>query len=182
MPYFEVGDGWCAVIPGRAEARTRNRELSSSGFRVHRCAMPRNDGEGESRRTDPVAMKSIGNPMPELHQGDGAGLDVGGVEYREIAAVFAAAPNRGQQPAVALGGIVAAGDEHRLGDGVAGGQQILAEARSLAIDMHHTRQRAEHRQLRIGAGVPTVVAYETGAAVVDAREFAGDVVEIGLRE
>src|SRR5260370_35831796 len=134
MPYFEVGDGWCAVIPGRAEARTRNLELISSGFRVHRCAMPRNDGEGESSRTDPIAMKSIGDSMSELHQGDGAGLDVGGVEYREIAAVFAASPDRGQQPAVTLGGIVSAGDEHRLGDGVSGRHHRLGGARSPAID------------------------------------------------
>src|SRR6266568_8282708 len=182
MPYFEVGDGWCTRhSPTRQSARLRARVSANPESRVVQLWIPGsslrdapNDGEGESRCTHPIAMKSIGNPMPELHQGDGAGLDVGGVEYREIAAVFAAAPDRGQQPAVTLGGIAAAGDEHRLGDGVAGGQQILAEARSLAIDMHHTRQRAEHRQLGIGAGVPTVVAYETGAAVVDAREFAGD--------
>src|SRR5260370_36888813 len=130
MPYFEVGDGWCAVIPGRAEARTRNLELISSGFRVHRCAMPRNDGEGESHRTDPIAMKSIGNPMPELHQGDGAGLHIGGVEYREIAAVFAAAPDRGQQPAVTLGGLVAAGDKERPRDGEAAGRPLLDETRT----------------------------------------------------
>ena len=67
-------------------------------------------------------MKSIGDSMSELHQGDRAGLDIGGVEYREIAAVFAAAPDRGQQPAVALGGILAALDEYRFGNGVAGRQ------------------------------------------------------------
>ena len=31
------------VIPGRASARTRNLARIISGFRVHRCAMPRND-------------------------------------------------------------------------------------------------------------------------------------------
>ncbi len=35
----------------------------------------------------------------------------------------------------ALGGILAARDEHRLRNGIAGGQQIFAEARSLAVDM-----------------------------------------------
>ena len=41
-------------------------------------------------------------------------------------------------------------------------------------------QRAEHRQIRVGAGVPAMGAGKTGAAVVDAREFAGEIVEIGL--
>ena len=49
-----------------------------------------------SRRAHPIAVKAVGHPMPELHQRHRAGLDVGGVEDREIAAVFARPPDRGQ--------------------------------------------------------------------------------------
>src|SRR5438105_12542071 len=75
-----------------------------------------------SRRTHPVTVKAIGYPMAELHQRNRTSVDVDGVEHRQIAAVFAGTPDRGQKPAVAFGGIVAARDEHRLGDGVAGWQ------------------------------------------------------------
>src|SRR6266404_7890258 len=98
----------------------------------------RNDGGALacSRRANPIAVKAVGNAMAELHQRYGTGFDIGGVEHREIAAVFARAPDHRQQPAVALGGLIVAGDEHRFGNGVAGRQQIFAEALSLAIDMN----------------------------------------------
>ena len=73
--------------------------------------------------------------MAELHQRHRTGLDIGGVEHRKVAAILARAPDHRQQPAVAFGGILAAVDEHWLGNGVAGGQQILAEPLSLAVDM-----------------------------------------------
>src|SRR5512146_2119502 len=89
----------------------------------------RNDGWGSrttSRRPDPVAVKSVGHPVRKLHQRDRTRFDVGRVENRKVTAVFGRAPDHGQQPAIALGGIIAAGDEHRLGDGVTGGQEISA--------------------------------------------------------
>ena len=58
----------------------------------------------------------------------------------------------------------------------------MAETLALAIDMDDAGQRAEHRQIGIGAGVPAMAVRLSRAAVVDAREFAGQIVEIGLRE
>src|SRR6202521_2873692 len=104
------------------------REIPGSRSRT-----PRND---QSRRTNPVAVKAVGYAMAELHQRHRTCFDIAGVEDGEIAAVFARAPYRGQQPAVALGGLVVAGDEDRLRNRIAGGQQILPAARSLAVDMH----------------------------------------------
>src|SRR6266851_6839426 len=164
-------------IPGSRYAPRNDAEVRADGH---------DDSSGSpysnSRRADPVAVKAVGHPMSQLHQRGGTGFDVGGVEDREIAAIFPRPPDHRQQPAVALGRIVAARDEYRLRDGVAGRQQVSAKARSPAIDMHQAGQRAEHRQIRVSAGVPAMMACETGAAIVDAREFAGDVVEIALRK
>src|SRR5690242_556134 len=109
-----------------------------------------------SVRTYPIAVKTIGHAMAEMHQRHRTGLNVLGVEDREIAAVFPRAPDHRKQPAVALGSLAAALDEYRLGDGVAGGQEIVAEPLALAIDMDDARERPEHRQIGIGAGVPAV--------------------------
>src|SRR5665647_1374876 len=116
-----------------------------------------------SERADPIAVKAIRHPVSELHQRHRPGRDIAGSEDREIAAIFTGTPDRRQQPAVALGGILAAGDEYRLGDGVAGRQEIFAEPPAPAVDMHDAGQRADHRQVRIGAGVPAVAADKTGA-------------------
>src|SRR5712671_297186 len=99
-----------SVIPGRASARTGNLELIISGFRVRCSASPRNDS-ASSRRPHPIAMKTIGNAMAKMHQRDRAGLDISGIEYRKIAAVFPRAPDRGEQPAVAFRGVGAAFDK-----------------------------------------------------------------------
>ena len=58
---------------------------------------------------------------------------------------------------VAFRSILTAFDEDRLGNGVARGQQVIAKPLALAADMHDAGQRAEHRQIRIGAGVPAVI-------------------------
>src|SRR5262249_45506761 len=87
-----------------------------------------------------------------------------------------------EQPAVALSGVLAPLDEHRLGNGVADGKQILAEPLAIAVDMDDAGKSAKQRLIRIGAGVPAVSGGKSGAAIVDAREFAGEIVEIGLRE
>src|ERR1700749_1284219 len=87
-------------------------------------------------RPHPIAMKAGGHPMAQLHQCDRAGVDISGIEYRKVAAVFTRAPDRGEQPAVALRGVMAAGDEYRFRDRIAGRQQIVAEPRPLAVDMH----------------------------------------------
>src|ERR1700704_3369452 len=112
-------------------------------------------------RPHPIAMKTIGNAMAKMHQRDGAGLDISGIEYRKIAAVFPRAPDRGEQPAVAFRGVGAAFDKDSFRNGVAGGQQVVAEPLAVAVDMHDAGQRAEHRQIRVGAGVPAVVRGET---------------------
>ena len=52
--------------------------------------------------------------MAEMHQRDGTGLDVLRVEDGEIAAVLPRAPDHREQPAVALGGVLAALDKDRL--------------------------------------------------------------------
>src|SRR4051794_28875074 len=93
--------------------------------------------------THPIAMKAVRNASLQLHERRGPRRDIAGVEHRKIAAVFARAPDHRQQPAIAFGGLTPAFDEYRLGNGVAGGQQILAAAGSIAIDMHHAGQRAE---------------------------------------
>src|SRR5436190_3466012 len=92
---------------------------ATSGFRVPCFAWSRNDGEGTSVRTDPVAMKSIGHAVAEMHQRGGTCFDVLRVEHRKVAAVLARAPHHREQPAVALSCILAALDKDRLGDGVA---------------------------------------------------------------
>ena len=58
----------------------------------------------------------------------------------------------------------------------------MAETLALAVDMDDAGQRAEHRQIRVGAGVPAMAVHLSRAAVVNAREFAGEIVEIGLGE
>src|SRR5947208_16588434 len=136
----------------------------------------------ESRRTDPIAVKAIRHAMAEMHQRDGTCFDVLRVEHREIAAILLRAPDRREQPAIALGGVSPAFDEHRFGNRVAGGQQIMPEPLALAVYMHESGQRSEPRQLGIGAGVQAMAVSLSGAAVINAREFAGEIVEIGLRE
>ena len=59
------------------------------------------------RRAHPIAVKAVGHAVAELHQRDGAGFDVGGVEHREVAAVLPRAPDHREQPAVAFRGILA---------------------------------------------------------------------------
>src|SRR5712692_5815956 len=106
-----------AVIEGNCTC------TSPASYPSHHSGAPRSDEPGMTevggalRRAYPIAVKAVGNPMAQLHQRDRAGFDIGGIEHCEVAAVFAAAPDHRQQPAVALGGILAAGDEHRLGKG-----------------------------------------------------------------
>src|SRR5665647_983310 len=159
-----------ASFRGALSANPESLRVTISEFRVRGFASPRNDVEyrtipatAGSERADPIAVKAVGHPVSELHQSDRPGLDIAGSEDREIAAIFTGTPDRRQQPAVALGGILAVGDEYRLGDGVAGRQEIFAAPRAPAVDMHDAGQRADHRQVRIGAGVPAVAADKTGA-------------------
>ena len=63
-------------------------------------------------------MKTVGHPVPELHQRDRTGLDVAGVEDRKVASVLTGAPYRGEQPAIAFGGIPGPFDEDGLRNGV----------------------------------------------------------------
>ncbi len=78
-------------------------------------------------------MKPVGHPMRQLHQRDGAGLDIPGIEHRQIAAVFAAAVNSSEHPAIALGRVVAPCHEHRLGDAIAGRQLLMPHSRTRAV-------------------------------------------------
>src|SRR5450631_3541104 len=138
-----MSDAWCFPQDFiRHSGASRSDEPGISRFRVRGFASPRNDRG--LRRPNPVAMKTVGHAMPELHQRHRTCLDIAGIEHRKIAAVFAPAPDRRQQPAIAFGGILAALDEYRLRNGVAGGKEIVAKPRSLAVDMHDARQRAEH--------------------------------------
>src|SRR6266446_7492846 len=135
---YSVKIDFLASFRGGAKRRTRIWRLSARDSPMCNCtsevrAHARPGMTVHSRRTNPIAVKAVGNAMAELHQRYGSDFHVGGVEYREIAAVFTRAPDHGQEPAVALGCIIATRDEHRLGDGVAGRQQIFAEARSPAI-------------------------------------------------
>ena len=95
--------------------------------------------------------------MAEMHERRRAALDILRIEHRKIATVLPRAPDHREQPAVALGGILAALDEDGLGDGVAGRQQVITQPLTLAVGMHDAGIRAEHRQIRIGAGVPAVI-------------------------
>ena len=56
-------------------------------------------------------MKAVGHAVAELHQCGGAGLDVGGIEHGEVAAVLPRAPHHGEQPAIAFGCIARSLDE-----------------------------------------------------------------------
>src|ERR1700688_1330815 len=117
----------CMSFRGACSANPESLRVTTSGFRVRGFASPWNDaGFGTPTastgldRPDPIAVKAVGHPVPELHQREGTSLNIGGVEDREVATVLGCAPDRCQQPAIALGGIVPAGDEYRFGDGVAG--------------------------------------------------------------
>src|SRR3954447_22240239 len=173
-----------SVIPAqiRNKIRTARRSAVIEGMCMKRPLGTSAMSRGELGRADPIAVKTVGHAMAELHQRDGAGLDISGVEHGEVAAVLPRAPDHRQQPAIAFRGILRPLDEDRFGNGVAGRQQIMAEALSMAVHMDDAGERAEHRQPWIGAGVPAVTALQSGAAVVDAREFAGEIVEIGLLE
>src|SRR5207248_1398991 len=88
------------VIPGRAPARTMRTMMRNcasenpsngkgtrrNGFRARDFVAPRND-KGRLCRPHPIAVKTVGHAVAELHQRDGAGLDIGGVEHGEVAAV-----------------------------------------------------------------------------------------------
>src|SRR5581483_6346 len=135
-----------------------------------------------SSRTDPVAVKTIGHAMAEMHQRDGTGGYVGRVEDSKLADVLGRAPHGREQPAVAFRGVLGSLDEHGLGDAVAEGEEIFREPLALAVDMRDAGKALEHRKLRIGAGVPAVLAGKAGATIVDARKLSGEVVEIRLLE
>src|SRR5580692_8179931 len=135
-----------------------------------------------SRRADPIAVKTIWHAVAEMHQRYRSRLDIGGVEDSEVACVLLRPPHRREQPAVALGSVLASLHKDRLGDAVAKRQEIFAEALALAVDVRDAGKAFEHRQFRIGAGVPAVMVGKSRAAIVDARKFAGEIVEIALLE
>jgi hypothetical protein len=81
-------------------------------------------------RADPVTVESVGDASLELNQRRRARLDIGRVEHRKIAAVLPRPPDHRQQPTLAFGSIVAAFNKHRLGDGIACLQLILAATRT----------------------------------------------------
>jgi len=110
---------------GSANPESRVDQLGS-GFIAGR--LPRMTVRVSQAAPTPIAMKSIGELDVRDDQGRRGPPDVGGVEYSEIAAVFAAAPDRGQQPAVPRRQSSPRATNTRLGDGSPGGQQILAGA------------------------------------------------------
>src|SRR5579863_5791238 len=116
---------------------------------------------------DPVAVKTIGHAVAEMHQRNGTGLDVGRVENGELADVLGRAPHRREQPAVALGGVLGSLDEHGLRDAVAEGEEIFGEPFALAVDMGDAGKALEHCDVGVGAGVPAMLIGEAGAAIVD---------------
>src|SRR5436190_9490455 len=73
------------------------------GFRARDFVASRNDGNGVLRRADPIAVETVRHAMAEMHQRDGTCFDVLRVEHREIAAILLRAPDRREQPAIALG-------------------------------------------------------------------------------
>src|SRR5260370_36621534 len=106
--------GWMS-FRGAGSANPESLRVTTSGFRVRGFASPRNDvvfgtipATTNLDRPDPIAVKAVGHPVAELHQREGTRLNIGGVEDRKVAAVLGCAPDRCQQPAIALGGIVAA--------------------------------------------------------------------------
>src|SRR3954453_9611205 len=113
---------------------------------------------GELGRADPIAVKTVGHAMAELHQRDGAGLDISGIEHGEVAAVLPRAPDHRHQPAIAFRRIFRPLDEHRFAYGVPARQQIMAEALASAVDVNDAALRAEQRLFWIAAGVPAVTA------------------------
>jgi len=117
----------------------------------------------------------------KFNQRDRTALDIGRVEYGEIAAILGAAPDRGEQPAVAFGRVGRAGDKHRLGGRVAVGKKMRG-ASSVRVDMGEAVEKAARLAARACAGVPAMPIDETGAAVVDARKLAGQVIEVGSLE
>src|SRR3954463_8224970 len=67
--------------PGSAAHRyARATRCAASGAQVRLC------------KSHPVAMESVRHPAAELDEGCRTGLDVGGVEHREVAAVFPCPP------------------------------------------------------------------------------------------
>ena len=124
-----------SVLPRRwllARENLANRSILKVEFYVTRLI-----------RAHPVTVESIGHASLELNQRRRARLDIGRVEHREIAAVLPRTPDHRQQPTLAFFSIVAALNKHRLGDGIACRQQILAATRTAAIDVNQTGQRAK---------------------------------------
>src|ERR1700726_4997998 len=87
-----------------------------------------------SGRSYPIAVKAVGHAVAEMNQCDGAGLDVGRVEDREVAAVLARAPDPRHKEPVPPGFLVLALHNHRLRNALSGRQHVAAEPRSLAVD------------------------------------------------
>src|SRR5256885_5359273 len=125
----------------------------------------------KQRVTYQMALKAIRHAMAEMHQRDGTCFDVLRVEHREIAAILLRAPDRREQPAIALGGVSPAFDEHRFGNRIAGGPQIMPTPPAPTVDMHDAGQRAEHPQIRTGAGGPAMAVSLSRAAGSDAPDF-----------
>src|SRR3954467_12310301 len=126
-----------SMIPAqiRNRIRTARRSAVIEGICMRDLLVTSAMARGGLARADPIAVKTVGHAMAELHQRDGAGLDILGIEHGEGAAVLPRAPDHRHQPAIAFRRIFRPLDEHRFGDGVAGRQQIMAEARSIAVDM-----------------------------------------------
>ena len=94
-------------------SRPRHGQEASRGIKRHQEAYPRCAHRGMTKpgsafacglvRPDPVAVKTVGHAMAEMHQRDRTRLDIAGVEHSQIAAVLSRAPDRREQPAVAFG-------------------------------------------------------------------------------
>src|SRR5687767_7523668 len=87
----------CAIAHRGMTARVKSSTIPGFSFSL--------------RRPNPIAVKSVGDPVRQLHQCHRTCLDIGGVEHREIAAVFAGAPDGREQPAVSFRRVPATLDE-----------------------------------------------------------------------
>src|SRR5438270_3845461 len=136
------------------------------------------------RTRSPVAVEAGRHAAREMGERDWSLGEVGCLEHREVAGLLLAAIEHAQQPAVALGRAVVARHEDRLAEAVV---RAGRPARALAGLEVVVRQPVGARLA--GPGIddvarddPAVAIVAHAVALVEAREFAGPVVELLLLE
>src|SRR5947199_771450 len=129
-------------------------------------------------------MEAGRNPAREMGQRNRAAGKVGRLEHGEITGLLLAAIEYAQQPAVALGRAVVSRHEDRLAEAVVltGRPARALTGLEIVMDQPVGGRITGRRIGDILADNPAVPVVAHAAALVEARELAGAIVELLLAE